>query len=141
MIIALDFDGTLATHLWPNIGEDIGAFKWLLPLQEEHKDIRYILWTVRTYHPLADAVEYCTEHGLSFWAVNENPNQRIWSSSPKAHAHAYVDDTAVGAPLIHRSAASKARPYVDWTLMGPLLRIKVNEYFAMKSKTGFAIDE
>lgn len=137
MIIALDFDGTLATHMWPDLGDDIGAFKWLTELQTDYPDIRYILWTVRTFKPLEAAVEYCVEHGLSFWAINKNPDQHTWSSSPKAHAHAYVDDTAIGTPLIFRSR--DIRPYVDWDKMGPMLRKRVEAYFKLKNRQlGFA---
>jgi hypothetical protein len=127
MIIALDLDGTLLTHEWPNLGKDIGAFDWLLPLQRQHPDLKYILWTVRSGELLLAAVRYCAHRELEFWSVNVNPEQRHWSSSNKAHAHLYVDDTALGARLIY--PASEARPYVDWGVMGPMLEDRVAWYY------------
>lgn len=132
MIVALDFDGTLATHRWPKIGEDIGAFKWLIPLQEQNEGLRYILWTVRTYKPLSEAIKYCDQMGIKFWGINRNPEQHKWSSSNKAHAHLYIDDTALGAPLIYRSR--DIRPYIDWDIAGPKLRTAVAEYFVLKNR-------
>jgi len=129
MIVALDFDGTLTTHMWPDLGEDIGAFEWVIPLQEKYPGLRYILWTVRTYKPLENAVKFCSDKGLHFWGVNKNPDQHSWSSSSKAHAHCYVDDAALGTPLIHRS--ERIRSYVNWAEMGPLLTRRVDEHFKM----------
>lgn len=126
MIVALDFDGTLVTHAWPEIGEDIGAFSWLIEFQKLYPSLRYILWTVRSDEPLIGAMDYCKSRGLYFWAVNANPEQRHWSPSNKAHAHVYVDDAALGAPLIYPNSD---RPYVDWGVMGPLLRHRIADYF------------
>lgn len=132
MIVALDFDGTLLTHTWPELGKDIGAFEWVIPLQENNHELRYILWTMRTYKPLKLAVEFCNDMGLHFWSVNSSPNQHTWSSSNKVFAHCYVDDAALGTPLIGGSKG--ARPYVNWNEMGPLLTKRVDEYFDLKNK-------
>lgn len=92
MIIAIDFDGTIAKHEFPKIGDEVPyAFQVMKRLQKYgHK---LILWTVRsdienpdrspkegiqpegggTY--LTDAVEFCKERGIEFWGVNENPEQ------------------------------------------------------------------
>ena len=69
MIIAVDFDGTIVTHEYPNIGKEI-------PLQSQHSKIqedfhyRLILWTVREGDKLEEAVEFCRKRGLEFYAVN-----------------------------------------------------------------------
>lgn len=127
MIVALDFDGTLVTHAWPEIGNDIGAFPWLTEFAQTYPSLRYILWTVRADEPLVEAMEYCRGRGVSFWAINANPEQRHWSPSNKAHAHVYVDDAAIGSPLIY--PPDNKRPYVDWAVMGPLLRGRIADYF------------
>ena len=118
IVIALDFDGTLVEHAWPDIGKDIGAFKHLIWLQQELK-VKYILWTVRSDRPLQCAIWHCWGHGLKFWGINRNPTQHTWSTSPKAHADIFVDDAALGTPLIW--SAPGIRPYVDWDIMNTML--------------------
>jgi hypothetical protein len=53
--------------------------------------------------------------------VNENPAQKEWTSSPKTYAQMYIDDAALGVPLI---TGKHAKPYVDWNLIYELLRRK-----------------
>ena len=75
LIIAVDFDGTIVEHKYPQIGEIIpGAFEVLQELQENgHK---LILWTFRDGEYLKDAVDFCLENGIMFYAVNESlPNE------------------------------------------------------------------
>lgn len=127
MIIALDFDGTLVKHAWPEIGEDLKAVPHLKSIQQAFPKVRYMLWTVRSGDTLCEAIQWCFNQGLILWSVNCNPDQSAWSTSGKAHAHCYVDDTAVGAPLIYPGGG--ARPYIDWSSMGPLLLERVEYYF------------
>lgn len=103
------------------------AFKWMKKWQKA--GARLILWTMRSDHPqygptLTQAVEFCRKHGVEFWAVNGNPEQIDWTSSPKALASLYVDDCAYGCPLT--STKPGQRKYVDWSLVGPavLARLK-----------------
>lgn len=116
MIIAVDFDGTLVEHRFPQIGQDVpDAFPWCLALQ--NAGARLILWTVRDAEYLTAAVEHCLSRGLQFWGINGNPDQGTWSTSPKVFAHRYIDDAALGVPLARRAA--NERPYVDWSVVGP----------------------
>ena len=70
-IIAIDFDGTLCTNAWPEIGEPhdemINFMKKLH--QKGHK---IILWTCREGENLEKALEWCSERGIIFDAVNDN---------------------------------------------------------------------
>jgi len=117
-IVAVDFDGTLCEHRYPDVGEEVpGAFDTLRELSKHH---RLILWTMRHSHRLKDAVDWCRARGIEFWGVNKNPEQRKWTGSPKAYAHVYIDDAALGCPLVH--PASGARPYVDWSKVAERLR-------------------
>ena len=112
LIFAIDFDGTLAEHSgnFPTIGAEVpGAVESLAALQAAGH--RLILWTVRDGSHLFDALIWCRDRKIVFWGVNENPTQVRWSSSPKAHAHAYIDDLAAGVPLVHPDGR---RSYVDW---------------------------
>ena len=137
MIVALDFDGTLLTHKFPALGEDIGAFEWLLQFQNDYSELKYMLWTVRSGEPLLGAMRYCAHRGLEFWSVNVNLDQHTWPypGSCKAHAHVYVDDAALGAPLI-TPADQNARPYVDWERMGPMLAARIAAFHVIDLKKG-----
>jgi len=109
-IVAVDFDGTLAVHKYPKIGEEVeGAIEACLKLQESCK---LILYTMRSGETLDQAVEWCEQRGLKFWGVNENPDQKSWTDSPKIYAHIYIDDAAFGCPL---KDVPNERPVVDWS--------------------------
>lgn len=123
MIIAVDFDGTLCDHRFPDIGmENPGAFEALKRFQEA--GAKLILWTMRdderagTRKVLSEAVAFCKERGVEFWGVNENPEQRGWTGSPKQYAHVYIDDAAFGCPL-RECPRSGSRPWVDWSVVTP----------------------
>lgn len=94
MKIAVDFDGTIVTHEYPQIGREIPfAIDVLKRLQsEEHHQL--ILWTVRTGDLLDDAVNFCRERGLEFYAVNKNdPEEEITDETPrKLSAEIFIDD-------------------------------------------------
>jgi hypothetical protein len=120
-IIAIDFDGTLAEHKFPDIGNEVpGAFGVLKELQAAgHK---LILWTMRNDREgdskengpvLSEAVAWCRERGVEFWGVNLNPDQHSWTQSPKQYANIYIDDAALGCPL--RESFEVDRPMVDWS--------------------------
>ena len=65
MTIAVDFDGTIVTHKYPDIGDEIPfAIDTLKMLMKEQH--RVILWTVREGQLLEDAVAWCRERGLGF---------------------------------------------------------------------------
>lgn len=69
MIIAVDFDGTIVEHRYPEIGRELPfAIETLKTLQREGH--RLILWSVREGRLLDEAVEFCKARGLEFYAVN-----------------------------------------------------------------------
>ena len=71
MIIAVDFDGTIVEHKYPAIGKEIPfAIETLKKLQQERHFL--ILWSVREGRLLEEAVEFCRQRGLEFYAVNSN---------------------------------------------------------------------
>ena len=124
-VIAIDFDGTLCDHRFPAIGKEAaGAFRWLKKFQEA--GAKLVLWTMRSdgcddgTNPLAEAVQWCLDRGVAFWAVNSNPDQHHWTASPKAYAQAYVDDNAIGCPL-RKGPKKDSKAVVDWRIVGPLV--------------------
>ncbi len=121
MVICVDFDGTIVDHQFPNIGEPVpGAIKWLKRFNQYGGKI--ILYTMRSDSKmfktaLADARRYLRDNDVELYAVNENPQQQSWTSSPKVHGDIYIDDSAFGCPLIHPKGFN--RPCVDWGVVGP----------------------
>ena len=95
--IAIDFDGTVVTHAYPEIGEDAGAAPVLKELTDN--GCRLILYSMRHGKLLDRAVEWFRVRGIPLYAVNENPSQKRWTSSPKIHADLYIDDCNLGCPL------------------------------------------
>lgn len=93
-IIAVDFDGTLVTDCYPEIGvKDETMFRLLLDLQAA--GVKLILWTCRHIHFLDTAVEFCASHGLVFDAVNRNIDEVIEmfnNDGRKVYADWYLDD-------------------------------------------------
>ena len=97
MYIAVDFDGTIVEHAYPEIGLEIPfAIDTLKLIQTQlHHDI--ILWTVREGRLLDEAVEFCRERGLEFYAVNRNhPGSDVTVAPRKLMADMFIDDRNFG---------------------------------------------
>lgn len=100
MTIAVDFDGTIVEHRYPEIGEEIPfATDTLKQLIADHHKL--ILWSVREGKLLDDAVEWCRQRGVEFWAVNrdypeENGQQSNNHFSRKIKADIFIDDRNIG---------------------------------------------
>lgn len=117
-IIAIDFDGTCVEHEYPGIGLDAeGAVKTLRDLNA--KGHRIILYTMRSGELLEAAVKWFKQRDIKLWAINENPEQKSWTSSPKSHADIYIDDSALGCPV--RFIEGVRRPVADWTKIRAIL--------------------
>ncbi|GCB34443.1 BT0820 family HAD-type phosphatase [Bacteroides faecalis] len=117
MVIAVDFDGTIVKHRYPRIGEEIPfAIETLKLLQQEQH--RLILWSVREGKLLDEAVEWCKNRGLEFYAVNKDyPEEQKdhLSFSRKLKADLFIDDRNLGG-------------LPDWGLIYEM--IKENKTFA-----------
>ncbi|MGZ3865094.1 MAG: BT0820 family HAD-type phosphatase [Bacteroidia bacterium] len=97
MTIAVDFDGTIVEHAYPRIGKEmLFAFETLKALQR--KGHKLILWTFRDGDTLTEAVEFCRQHGVEFYAVNKSyPEEQFdMSISRKINADLFIDDRNVG---------------------------------------------
>lgn len=132
MTIAIDFDGTIVEHKYPEIGrEQTFAFSTLKELQKQgHK---LILWTYRSGKELEAAVDFCKQNGIEFYAVNKNyPEEKLKDiDSRKILADVYIDDRNVGG----FPGWSKI-----WQILNPQLQsnqnIDYNKY-GNKKKKGF----
>jgi hypothetical protein len=95
--IAVDFDGTIVEHEYPEIGkEKLFAFLTLKELNK--RGARLILWTFRTGKELEEAVEYCRKNGVEFYAINRNYPEEVLSETVgrKIDADIYIDDKNIG---------------------------------------------
>jgi len=139
MDIVIDFDGTVVTHEFPNIGKDIGAVPVLKELISNGHNL--ILFTMRsdienptsgddTIIPkggkyLTEAIEWFRINDIPLYGVQVNPTQHSWTHSPKAYGQVIIDDAALGCPLTYCSEGlnivGSQRPFVNWK--------KVREWF------------
>lgn len=97
MVIAVDFDGTIVEHAYPSIGKEIPfAIETLKLLQKDHHLL--ILWTVREGQLLDEAVKYCSDKGLEFYAVNMSMPDMVDSkfATRKLNADLFIDDRSLG---------------------------------------------
>lgn len=92
MIIAVDFDGTLAYHGRPN------SLLFERLIAERQCGNRVVLWTTREGPRLREAVEFCKKNGLYFDAVNRNVPEALrllGHDSRKIYADLYIDDKSI----------------------------------------------
>jgi hypothetical protein len=99
MTIAVDFDGTIVEHKYPEIGEELPFATETLRMliKDQH---RLILWSVREGQLLEDAINWCRERGVEFYAVNKDyPEEKVeWNNhfSRKIKADVWIDDRNIG---------------------------------------------
>ena len=94
MIIAVDFDGTLCEHQFPEIGEPNLALISILMNKRKQGD-KLILWTCRHGIKLEEAIEWCRNCGLEFDAINDDLpeiKETFKGKSEKIFADIYIDD-------------------------------------------------
>jgi len=116
-ILGVDFDGTVVKSAYPMIGDPVpDALAYLQ--QFNAMGIQLILWTIRSGIQLDSAVNWLRTHEIRLHGVNTNPTQASWSQSPKAYCNAYIDDAAIGCPLVQ---PIDSKPYVDWRVAGPMI--------------------
>ena len=132
MDIGIDFDGTCVTHEYPLIGRPVGAEPVLMELVKKGHNL--ILFTMRSDRRikniwgtseelyLSDAVKWFEDRGIPLYGIQENPTQKEWTDSPKAYAQVYIDDAAIGCPLVFpENTEADERPYVDWNRVREML--------------------
>ena len=141
MIIAIDFDGTCVAHEFPKVGRNIGAQPVLKELIANGHQL--ILFTMRSdiVNPtgednelhlksgnyLSDALSWFKLYEIPLYGIQANPTQHTWTTSPKAYAQLYIDDAALGCPLLHGNFGENGegeyfdRPRVDWNAVREML--------------------
>jgi hypothetical protein len=92
-IFAIDFDGTIVDHEYPDIGnEKPDAFNVMRELQKVGHKI--IIWTCRSGKHLEEMNQYFVTRGFKPDAVNANINNSGFDEPafPKVYADIYIDD-------------------------------------------------
>ena len=115
-IVAVDFDGTCVTNEYPRIGKEIGAAPVLKKMTDT--GIKLVLYTMRDGTLLEEAVQWFKDNNIPLYGVNKTPGQYKWTNSPKIFANYYIDDAAIGVPLIFDPGN---KPFVDWEKLKPYL--------------------
>ena len=93
-IMAVDFDGTLVSDRFPEIGIERKEICNTIRRYQE-QGVKSILWTSRTDEHLEAAVNWCKEHNLNFDAINQNIPEVIaltGRDTRKVFADVYIDD-------------------------------------------------
>lgn len=130
MVIGIDFDGTCVDHKYPYIGKDIPHCIETLKMLVE-KGNQLILYTMRSHKEkepnalqstLDDAVMWFQQNNIPLYGVNNNPTQHQWTISPKVYCNLYIDDAALGIPLMFE--VGYTRPFVNWLEVQKLLKKK-----------------
>ncbi len=97
MKIAVDFDGTIVEHKYPQIGDEIPfATQTLKQLYNDGHEL--ILWTYRSGSLLQEAIDFCTQNGVIFYAVNKSYPEEVYDEtiSRKVNADIFIDDCNFG---------------------------------------------
>lgn len=90
-IIAIDFDGTIVRHEFPEIGEFMpGAAEAIRSLHENYK---IIIWTVRDAGYLKVMKRFLDDNKIPYDAINDViVGVSDFSESRKIYADYYIDD-------------------------------------------------
>lgn len=97
LLIAVDFDGTIVEDAYPKIGTpQLFAFETLKRLEQDGH--RLILWTYRCGKRLDEAVRFCKDNGIDFYAVNNSFPEEVYEGkvSRKINADYFIDDRNIG---------------------------------------------
>ncbi len=137
MVIAVDFDGTIVEHEYPKIGEEIPfATETLRMLINDHHKL--ILWSVREGKLLDEAVEWCRERGVEFYAVNrdypEETTQNNNHFSRKLKADLFIDDRNLGGLPDWGMIYRMVREHLTWADLMRSARSGLNSQDAPKRK-------
>lgn len=137
MVIAVDFDGTIVEHEYPKIGEEIPfATETLRMLINDHHKL--ILWSVREGKLLDEAVEWCRERGVEFYAINRDyPEETTENNnhfSRKLKADLFIDDRNLGGLPDWGMIYRMVREHLTWADLMRSARSGLNSQDAPKGK-------
>lgn len=137
MVIAVDFDGTIVEHEYPKIGEEIPfATETLRMLINDHHKL--ILWSVREGKLLDEAVEWCRERGVEFYATNRDYPEETTDNnnhfSRKLKADLFIDDRNLGGLPDWGMIYRMVREHLTWADLMRSARSGLDSHVAPKRK-------
>ncbi len=119
MILAIDFDGTIARGKFPHIeGAIADAQQYIKQLKADGHYI--IINTCRTGDDLLNAINWLVQNNIPFDRVNDNEPTNVamyGNNSRKVYAHLYIDDKQIGGlpawSEIYRLITEREQRYKD----------------------------
>ena len=138
MTIAVDFDGTIVEHAYPDIGKPIPLALDVLRKLREEEHHKLILWTMREGSLLQEAVDYCEKNGVYFYAFNKNyPEEDMQNRSPrKIGVDIFIDDRNIGGllnwGLIYKIIKSGSNTVQDFERIENTLRFQTNKNWMIR---------
>jgi len=148
-VIAVDWDSTMVEPAFPENGEPMGyqhrgphGDRWRTSFEVvrfwQKRGAKLLLWTCRGGEGLIEEVlAYSQRHDLLWDYVNEAPSfflEDVWAPpffledgehfppSPKAFAHLYIDDRALGCPMT-------ADGSIDWRITDHLVNRWLDDWW------------
>ena len=109
LVIAVDFDSTLAVTKYPEILMPIDTTIDVIK-DAKRRGATIILWTCREGNDLESAVNWCKEQEVPIDYVNENTPERIkaWGNDcRKISADVYIDDKAINSFILRPTPMNK----------------------------------
>ena len=96
LVLAIDFDGTIVTDEYPNIGQLLPNAKQCINDLYENHNCEIVIWTCRTGVEELNCRNFLIENNIHFTTVNQNTPAVIcrWNKddSRKIYADIYIDD-------------------------------------------------
>ena len=142
MTIAVDFDGTIVEDRYPKIGTErpFATDTLRMLIQERH---RLILWTVREGELLDEAVQWCKDRGVEFFAVNRDfpeESEKNRHFSRKIKAEVWIDDRNLGGIPEWGQIYHMIHDNLTWQdLLRDASRRTLNDHSAPKKKHWWSI--
>ena len=134
--IAVDFDGTIVEHKYPEIGKEIlFAFETLRALQKQNHQL--ILWTYRSGKELDEAVDFCRRNGVEFYAINSSYPEEEFDEeydSRKIDCDIFIDDRNIGGLPPWGEIYQMINPQVAPTLKDELKSLPTKKRSLFKKK-------
>ena len=115
--IGIDFDNTVVSDLYPEVGLSLGAEETLQELVK--KGHKLIFFSVRSGISLDKAINWFKDHSIELFGINENPDFDGDEKARKVYCDLYIDDRNIGTPVaaFYDSLRDRVLRVVDWSLL------------------------